>query len=252
MVETNGIASPGRITTMKTLIQTLDLRSLVGRDTARPTVILIASALMPALHRYFGSLEAARRFFPGCDGLTASFFMFSTAFVLFGVIPLLVVIRIFDEDPRDFGLQIGDWRTGLRLNGILIPLIAVALLYPASLNAEIRSMYPFAPEAGRSAGGFFMLQAPRGVLFYTAWEFFYRGFMLFGLRRYVGDWLAICIQTIPQCLWHIGMPTGEILLSIAGGILFGIMALRTRSILWPMLLHFSIGVFLDLFIVLRT
>jgi membrane protease YdiL (CAAX protease family) len=97
-----------------------------------------------------------------------------------------------------------------------------------------------------------MLEAPRGALFYTAWEFFYRGFMLFGLRRYVGDWLAICIQTIPQCLWHIGMPTGEILSSIAGGILFGIMALRTRSILWPMLLHFSIGVFLDLFIVLRT
>jgi membrane protease YdiL (CAAX protease family) len=236
---------------MKTLLQTLDLRSLVRKEEIHPTVILIASALMTTLHRYFGSLDAARRLFPGCDGIAASLFMFSTAFVLFGAIPLFVIVRVFRESPAEYGVQAGDWRFGLRVTAILLPIIAVALLYPASMNEEVRGMYPFAPEAGHSPGAFLMLQVPRCILYYPAWEFFFRGFMLFGLRRYVGDWLAICIQMIPQCLWHIGLPTGEILTSIAGGLLFGIMALRTRSILWPMLLHCSIGVITDLFIVLR-
>ena len=236
---------------MKTMLEALDIRSLVRKEDLQPTVILLAAAIMTTLQRTFGSLDAARRFFPGCDGMTASLFMFSTAFVLFGAIPMLVVLNVFGEDPAEYGLRLGEWKFGLRATALLLPLIACTLLYPASVNPEIRQAFPFAPEAGRSPGAFLMFQAPRGILFYTAWEFFFRGFILFGLRRYVGDWMAICIQTIPQCLWHIGMPTGELLSTIAGGVLFGVIALRTRSILWPMLLHFSMGVVLDLFIVFQ-
>ena len=237
---------------MSSLMATLNLRTLVRREDIHPTVILIAAALLTTLHRTFGSLEAARRIIPGCDGMTASLFMFGSAFILFGVIPLIILTRAFGESPADYGVQAGDWRTGLRLNAILIPLIAVALLYPASHNGEIRQAYPFAPEAGRSPGAFLLFQAARGVFYYTAWEFFFRGFLLFGLRRRVGDWLAVCIQTIPQCLWHIGMPTGELLLSIAGGLMFGTIALRTRSIFWPMLVHYSIAIILDALIIFQS
>ncbi len=236
---------------MKTMLETLDLGSLVRKEDVQPTIILIAAVLMTTLHRTFGSLEAARRYFPGCDGMSASLFMFGAAFILFGALPLIIIVRVFGDSPREYGVQAGDWRFGLRATAVLLPVIAAALLYPASLNPEMRQAFPFAPEAGNSPSAFFMLQAPRGILFYTAWEFFFRGFILFGMRRYVGDWIAICIQTIPQCLWHIGMPSGELLSSIAGGILFGVIALRTRSILWPMLLHFGMGVIMDLFIVLQ-
>lgn len=95
-----------------------------------------------------------------------------------------------------------------------------------------------------------LVELLRGLLFYTAWEFFFRGFLLFGLQKDFGIWAAICIQTIPSCLWHIGLPTGEIFASIAAGILFGILAVRTRSILWAFLLHLLIGVGTDLFIVM--
>jgi len=237
---------------MKPVMHALDLRTIVRTGELQPTVLLILASLLTACHRYFGSLDAARRLMPGCDGITAAAFMFGAAFVLFGIIPLGITRIGFGERLADYGLQWGDWRLGLRLVLMLLPPITAAFLYPASGSAEIRSFYPFAPEAGSSIVKFLMLQVPRGVLYYTAWEFFFRGLLLFGMRRYVGDWLAICLQTIPQCLWHIGMPTGELLSSIGGGLLFGIIALRTRSIVWPMLLHFAIGVVLDILIIIRT
>ena len=237
---------------MKPLIHALDLRTLVRRDEWQPTAILVLAALLTACHRYFGSMDAARRLMPACDAMTAAAFMFAAAFILFGAVPLCVVILGFREKPSDYGLQWGDWRLGAGLVLALLPLITAAFLYPASGNAEIRAVFPFAPGAGDSAGSFLLLQIPRGALYYSAWEFFFRGFMLFGMRRYIGDWLAICVQTIPQCLWHIGMPTGELLSSIGGGILFGVIALRTRSIVWPMMLHFAMGIVLDLLIIVRS
>lgn len=234
---------------MKMLMNILDLRSVMNPGEIKPTVILLFSALILTVHRYFGSMEfAIRAFAPGSESLPA-IFMFLSAFLLLGVIPFSLVVFAFRESPKEYGVKLGTWKEGLALVAITFPIIALALLYPASQTPEMRAFYPFDKSAGLSAGSFIQFELIRGLFFYTAWEFFFRGFMLFGLRRYVGDWLAICIQTIPSCLWHIGMPTGEIFSSIAGGILFGMMALRTQSILWPLLLHYLIGVGLDFFIV---
>jgi membrane protease YdiL (CAAX protease family) len=238
--------------TMKTLLNILDLRTSIGTGELKPTVILMMSALMLTIHRYFGSMEFAISTAQTVTESQAAFFMFLSAFLLFGIVPLALVILVFRESPMMYGLRLGRWKEGLTLNAILFPIIALALLYPASQTEEMRAFYPFDKSASSSVASFIQFEFVRGVFFYTAWEFFFRGFMLFGLRRRVGDWLAICIQTIPSCLWHVGMPTGEIFSSIAGGILFGIMALRTQSILWPLLLHYLIGVGLDFFIVITS
>jgi membrane protease YdiL (CAAX protease family) len=233
------------------MLNILDLRSVIHSNEMKPSAILILSVVLLSIHRNFGSMQFAHSTFAPGTGLMAPLFMFATAFILLGLLPLTLIVSVFREDPRKYGLCIGDWRAGMQTTGLLFPLIAIGLLYPASHTAEMRDFYPFARGAGDSVLNFLLLEVPRGILFYTAWEFFFRGFMLFGLRPYVGDWLAICIQTIPSCLWHIGMPTGELLSSIAGGVLFGIMALRTGSILWPLSLHYLIGIGLDIFIVVR-
>ena len=235
---------------MNALTHALDIRGMVRSDEMKPTVILILSALLLTAHRYFGSMEFASRLFVSASEFERAAFMFVTAFILLGVIPAIVSKKIFKDSLNNYGIGFGDWKTGLRLTAILFPIIAITLLYPASQTSEMRLFYPFDKHAGDSYLTFLRFEVIRGVFFYTAWEFFFRGFMLFGLRKYVGDWLAICIQTIPSCLWHIGMPTGEIFSSIAGGILFGVLALRTNSILWPLLLHYLIGVGLDFFIVI--
>lgn len=228
-----------------------DINSLAKDATLKPTIILISATIITAAHRCFGSMEFALEVF-GCGRcLTATFFVFGTAFLLMGIVPLMITHGLFKEHIRSYGICVGKWKEGGVIVLTLLPVIAALLLYPASRTLEIQSYYPLAREGFDSMENFLLLQFSRGVLFYTAWEFFFRGFMLFGLRKYVGDWMAICIQMIPQCLWHIGLPTGELFSSIASGILFGLMAIRTGSILWPFLLHYAIGVSLDILIYLQ-
>ncbi len=234
---------------MNALIKALDVRTLFRREDMIPTVILTLTALVLSVDRFFGSIEFAEHAFSHSRDLPAAIFMFGAAFLLLGALPLGVLLLVFRRNPRSFGLQLGDWRLGCKLVAVLYPVIALALLLPASQTGEMRSFFPFAKEALGSPGGFLLLQIPRVLLFYTAWEFFFRGFMLFGLRPFVGGWIAVCIQTVPQCLWHIGMATGEALSSILAGILFGVMALRTNSIVWPLVLHALIGITLDVFII---
>ena len=216
----------------------------------KPTIILLTSALFLTIHKYFGSIEFANSNFNFTYSSAPAIFMFLAAFILLGIVPVFVVKYIFNERIQNYGLILGDWQFGLRSFVLLFPIILIFLLLPASQTAEMRNFYPFDKSINSFSFEFLQFQILRGLFYYSAWEFFFRGFMLFGLRKYVGDWLAICIQTVPQCLWHIGMPSGEIFSSIAGGILFGIIALRTNSILWPLLLHFFIGFGMDFFIVI--
>ena len=212
--------------------------------------MLTLAALIPALHRSVGSIEFSLHVFPSLGSFGSISYMFITAFFLMGILPLAVIRCMFHESPKNFGLAVGDWRLGLPAVALLIMLISALLLFPASQTAEMRSFYPFDKDAADSIVSFLRLEFFRAAFFYTAWEFFFRGFLLFGLRKALGDWEAILIQTISSSLWHIGMPTGEILGSIAGGIMFGVLALRTRSILWVFLLHSLIGVIMDVFIII--
>jgi membrane protease YdiL (CAAX protease family) len=224
----------------------------ISLGEVKPAVVVLLPALLVTASRQFGSLELAAALFPGATRFAHVLYMFAWVFVLFGVIPACIA-RFFLHAPlREFGVRLGDWRSGLVMVGALFPAIAALLLLPASFTPEMRAFYPFDSGALHSAASFARLETARLLLFYTAWEFLFRGFVLFGLREYTGDGLAIAIQTVPSCLWHIGMPNGEILSSIAGGILFGVIAVRTKSMMWPLLLHVLIGTGLDFFIALSS
>jgi len=85
------------------------------------------------------------------------------------------------------------------------------------------------------------------ALYYIAFEFFYRGFLLRVVETSWGPGPAIWVQTLASTLVHLGKPMPEVLAAIPAGLVFGALALRSRSILYPALLHLSIGVATDLF-----
>lgn len=187
----------------------------------KPTIVLLASVVLVTIQCYFGSISFAASSTSISGMINPVTYMFLSTFIFFGLIPALIVKGVFKEKLRNFGLRIGDWKFGIISTLILFPAILLLLLYPALQMAEMRSFYPFDRSITSFSAKFFRMEIFRGVLYNAAWEFFFCGFMLFGLRQFVGDWMAICIQVIPQCFWHIGMPTGEIFSSILGGILFG-------------------------------
>ncbi len=87
-----------------------------------------------------------------------------------------------------------------------------------------------------------------GIMMFTT-EFFYRGFLLFGLREGLGKW-SILGQSIPYTILHIGKPILEVNFSFFGGLVYGYIDYKTGSILPSFLLHFITSILFDIFVLI--
>jgi len=74
--------------------------------------------------------------------------------------------------------------------------------------------------------------------------------MLFGLEAKFG-YYAILIQMIPFVILHNGKPMPETFGAILGGIALGILAFRTRSFFYGVLVHIGIMFTIDIICTLR-
>lgn len=228
------------------------LRQLWYGADWRCHVVLLLSPLLLTTWKYFCSYQALNENLPEQilfvekNSQIVELIHFALSFLLLGCIPCLVIRMLFRERLRDYGIQFGDIGYGLKILGGLLP-IFIAAAYLAAPDPQLMTEYPLDKLADRSTGRF-LLHATGYFLFYVGWEIYFRGFMQFGLQARFGVWQAILVQTLASCLLHIGKPTGEIFGSIAGGILWGIIAYRGQSI-WPCLgMHATLGILLDVFI----
>jgi len=123
---------------------------------------------------------------------------------------------------------------------VLVPVFLLAA-YLASTDPQILSKFPINPQAG-SSPAMFAGHAATYFLFYVGWEFYFRGFLLFGLRDSLGATNAVLIQTAASALLHIGGPASETFGAILGGLLWGG---QTKSLLSGLVQHFLLGIALD-------
>jgi membrane protease YdiL (CAAX protease family) len=147
------------------------------------------------------------------------------------------------HNPLNFGFRVRGISRHLPLYGLLaivmLPIVVAVSFFPA-----FQRYYPFHDYAGQSLRGLLLWEALYALQFVTL-EFFYRGFLLFSLERYLGIY-AIFVMVIPYCMVHFGKPFVETLAAIPAGVVLGALALRTRSI-WPgALLHIAVGWSMDL------
>jgi membrane protease YdiL (CAAX protease family) len=154
--------------------------------------------------------------------------------VLFGAVPLLVVLIGFRDAPDRFGrpsrygLRLGDWRWGL---GLL--LVGLAVMTP--IIAWL-STFPDFIGYYRGAAGPLPTVVARNLIELVPAEFVLRGFLLFALLRRIGP-LAIVVVQVPFVLTHIGKPEIELWSTFLGGSIFAWLDWRTGSILWSALGH---------------
>ena len=153
--------------------------------------------------------------------------------LLYLAAPLAILLLLFRESPKDFGFSLGDWKAGLWLTGIGILLMAPIIYYLGSVDASMQEYYK---------------SAPRGLPWITfldlvGWEFLFRGWILFGYARKFGP-ESLWLQAVPFALMHTGKPEVETLSTIFGGFAFGWVAYRTKSFVWPFLIHWFIASFI--------
>ena len=165
---------------------------------------------------------------------------------------------LLKERFKDFGLGLGEWKFGLKFL-LLGMAVMIVPLYFTGKNPEFIAEYPLSRLAGKSPAWFILWELSY-LTYYIGFEFMFRGFLLFGLRPKTGAWVAILIETMISTLIHIGMtahlngsvivvgkPEMETLSAIVAGLVFGAIALRTRSIVWPLLFHWFVGMGTDFF-----
>lgn len=199
----------------------------VKRSDLKASTILISSTLLLVASHYHRILE---------DDTLSSF-------VFYFLIPVGIILLVFRENPRRFGLRLGDWRQGALWTVLGVLLMAVVIVGLVQLD-EFRSYYrlgSFQEPLSREVLEFALRQA----IYMFSWEFIFRGFLLFGLKDRFGS-LAIWIQAIPFAIMHLGKPELETLSTIFGGAAFGYIDLKSKSVLPSVVIHWAIYVMMVL------
>jgi membrane protease YdiL (CAAX protease family) len=229
-------------------------RRLAEQDRGPILILLLAPALL-TVWVYYGKQATYDQLAPFLPSIWRAdvgrtLYEYVAAFVLMLVVPGLAVKWALRQRLRDYGMQLGDVRYGLRCVALALP-AALLIAYAASGDAAVQAEYPLAKDAMHHLGWFVTVELFY-LVYYVGWEFFFRGFMLFGLEGPFGAILAILVQTIPSTLVHIGKPASEAFAAIGAGLLLGYLAIRTRSILYPLLLHAAVGIGTDAFLILHA
>lgn len=212
----------------------------------KATLILLSSTVLMLLWNTFAAPQflAGRCAGGGDDGrMAGAIGSFVGCFALLGVVPALVITVVLRERLTDYGVGWGEPRRTWGTIAVLVP-VFLLVAYTARSDASLLTKFPINPRAGESAT-MFALHAATYLLFYVGWEFHFRGYLLFGLRPSIGAANAVLLQTMASALLHIGSPAAETFGAILAGVLWGVLALWTRSLLSGLVQHFLLGLALD-------
>ena len=225
------------------------------REMDRKVIIIFLSvAVLQTISWYYTSRNFFRtNFFPYYQNnpdvyLYEYLYWFIGDFVTLFLLSIIIIKFILKEDLKNYGLQFGEYKTGLVLSAIFF-LVMLPVIWFFSATPDFSAKYPHLLSTRNSWQEFFIYES--GMLLYMiSWEFIWRGFMLFGLKEKFG-YYAVLIQMIPFVILHNGKPAPETFGAIAGGIALGILAFRTNSIYYCVLTHMGVMFMIDIISTLR-
>jgi uncharacterized protein len=217
-----------------------------GWDTAATTACVVTSVVLIVGH-YQGEAHSFSTFFPHATGrfqdIYGFLWWFGASCVLFLAVPAAITAATPGIRVRQLGFGAGDWRFGLPAAALLLA-VMLPVVFVASRTQTFGGNYPLCAAATKDRAHFLVYEIAY-MAYFVAWEFLYRGYLLFSLERKIGNF-AIVVQTMPFALLHLGKPELEALGSVVAGIALGILALRTRSFWYGALVHITVAVTMDL------
>ena len=165
--------------------------------------------------------------------------------LLYIVVPLIQIRFFFREPLGEYGLKISGL---LKLWGLYLAmlLVMVPIVVTISDTQSFQRTYPFyKPHFHEPLWPRFWIWEFAYFLQFVGLEFFFRGYLLHGVKRQFGAY-AIFVMMVPYCMIHFGKPMPETFAAIAAGIILGFMCLKTRSIWMGAALHISVALTMDL------
>jgi membrane protease YdiL (CAAX protease family) len=127
-------------------------------------------------------------------------------------------------------------RTSLILFGVMLPVLIWASRDEGT-RAFYRAYFPPTSDAGSWLWLAFTI-----TVYMACWEWFFRGFLLFGLAQGTGAVVAIVLQAALFGWSHGGKPGLEMASSFAGGLILGAICWRDKSFVPAFLTHAFIHV----------
>jgi membrane protease YdiL (CAAX protease family) len=217
-----------------------------GRASPMVLAVLLTVAGSLTLQEYLGGHNTYQRLFPpdGSHYWELRGYVWWSGWRVIGyvVLPMVVIACLPGERIRDYHVSLRGFVRHLWIYllmfGAVFPFVLVA-----STTAEFRHTYPFYRIANRSYADLVMWELLYAVQFLSL-EFFFRGFLLHGLRRALGA-NAIFVMIVPYCMIHYGKPLAETLGAIGAGLILGTLAMRTRSIWGGVLIHVGVATTMD-------
>lgn len=167
---------------------------------------------------------------------------------IYGLSPFLPFF-LFRNKPRDYGLSLGNLKVWPR-DVLFYFAVMVVILLVSFKFSRLKITYPLYYKAKFGADHFLIYQAVQ-LFHMMGWEFFFRGFMLFGLSKKMDSRLSVLIQTIPFALMHYRKPPLEAYGSIFAGIFQGLIGLQAGSFLPCAILHWLVAFAADVIGIIR-
>lgn len=226
-------------------------------EAKKVLVVTLATALCLTCNYYF-SVTDSRFFiyrwfsnnitvFQGPDNLHVKVYWALSVCFWYFVVPAAVIKLVLRQPLSDYGFAHTGILNGLKTYVFLFGLMLPLIIY-FSFNAHFQQMYPFYrlddPSATLSFKRLLVWEAVYALQFLGV-EFFFRGFLLHGLKKTAG-FLAISAMVLPYCMIHFGKPMPEAIGSIVAGYVLGYLSLKSNNIFPGMLLHISVAYTMDI------
>jgi hypothetical protein len=226
------------------------LISAIKTLSFKESFVLLTVALIAFVSIHYASPSFFRRIFDTDDDkYYSTLYWFSADGFLMLIVPIILILFVLKGKPSDFGFKIGDSKFGLISSAVFI-LIMLPVIWIVSGSETFAKAYPQAGIKVKENISVLIYYELFVGFYMLAWEFFWRGYMLFGLKDKFG-YYAVFIQTIPFVILHRGKPEIEVFASIFAGLVLGVQSLRANSFIYCFLVHWVVMIFVDVISVLR-
>jgi membrane protease YdiL (CAAX protease family) len=166
------------------------------------------------------------------------------AVVLLFLIPMGICWAAEGWKPTELGFRV----KGIRREFLLVVALWAAFIPVIWLASGAEAFQRTYPRLGAAETDASLFVAYQGfyLVKWAAWEFFFRGFILFGFKKDFGT-KAVLVSCIPYALVHVGKPELEMFSAFLGGLVLCAIALKSKSI-WPgVFLHSMVATTMDFF-----